>query len=198
MKLIILVLLMLMIMIPGASADTNVSVQIYENSNGVYFISVEDGGLQECDGDTCQIQVTNITTSRFSDDDIKDIARQVSLEIDMPGYNTTGLRDLFGTITAESRMADQSWQTKTFMPAVVGMQQCTLDLNNATNALSVLDAKFAGYDAEIQARQDSIDTLKKTVDLYFWFIVILGISTAVLIMYINNVFDVFIRSKRRQ
>lgn len=185
--LIIAFILLLLLLSPIAIADTDVTIQIFEDSSGDYFISVDDDELEECLDGTCIITVDNVTSSKLSSSDVRNIARQISLELnisDNTNFNTTELHALFNTVIEEKQMADRAWISTTWMPETMKYQNCTLELEQSKGALNTLDAKFAGYDGNIQAKQDTIDTLKSNLEIYKYLIMIL--TTAIFILLISK------------
>jgi hypothetical protein len=196
-----LIILTLLILLPIATADTNITIQIYEDSSGDYFISVNDEGLEECQGSTCNITIENSTMSKYSDSEIKDIARYISLELDIPDntdFNTTEMHALFKTVSEEKQMNDRAWIRETWMPTTMEYQNCTLELEQVKGALATLDARLGGHDREVKALEDNLENTAKTRDLYLGFDIIMGVAIAILILYINGVFDVLLKNKRRR
>lgn len=183
----ILIILAILFLLPSVLADTELTIQIFEDSNGDYFISVDDAGLEECNNGTCVITVNNVTSSKLSSSEIKTIARQISLELNISDnldFNTTELQAIFNTVIEEKQMADRAWIEKTWMPETMKYQNCTLELEQSKGALNTLDAKFAGYDGNIQAKQDTIDVLKSNMEIYKYLIMIL--TTAIFILLISK------------
>lgn len=199
-KTILLILILLCLIAPGA-ADTNLTIQIYEDSSGDYFISVNDEGLEECPAGICNITIENSTISKYSNSEIKDIARYISMELDISDntdFNSTKLHALFNTVIEEKQMADRAWISETWMPETIKYQNCTLELEQVKGSLATLDAKLGGHDREIKALEDNLINTAKTRDLYLGFAIILGTAVAALILYVNGVFDILLKNKRRR
>lgn len=197
----ILIILTLLLLLPVVTADTNITIQIYEDSSGDYFISVNDEGLEECQGSTCNITLENSTLSKYSDSEMKDIARYISMELDIPentGCNTTETYAVFNTVSEEKQMNDRAWIRETWMPTTMAYQNCTLELEQVRGALATLDAKLGGHDREVKALEDNLENTSKTRDLYLGFDIVMGVAIAILILYINGVFDVLLKNKRRR
>ena len=95
-------------------------------------------------------------------------------------------------------MADRAWISKTWMPETMKYQNCTAALNNCTGALTTLDVKLGGHDEEVKALNTNIVNVEKTRDFLFAFSIILDIAMGITILYINGVFDVLSKNKRRR
>ena len=57
----LLLIFVLLFMVVPVSADT-VDLEIWENSEGVFFVTVDDGELQECNGSICTIEIDGAVT----------------------------------------------------------------------------------------------------------------------------------------
>ena len=163
----------------------NVSVEIYQNSAGEYFLTINEGELQSCGNGICTIDINNVssTDTQLSNSDMKYIAQYTAMELgtfeqpdwsSFEGVNETQTRAILNDIIENTQAADRAWVEKTWMPAVLEYQNCTLELQEKKGALDTLDAKFAGYDAQIESKDSTIDTLKKNNDLYWTLIIFLS------------------------
>jgi hypothetical protein len=154
------------------SANVNVSLEIYRNSNDEYYVSIGGGELQECltgyDGNL---------TNDLSANDIQAIARRTAIELSLqniklntttnnpPPLNETTLKSILNNIIEEKQANDRAWIMKTWMPTTQDYQNCTLQLKQKDGALATLDAKFAGYDATLEARQAIIDGQNRELEM---------------------------------
>lgn len=180
----LLILLMLLMTCSVASAE-NVSVEIYQNSAGEYFLTINEGELQSCGNGFCTVNIDNVssTDTVLSTSDMRYIAQYTAIELgtfeqpdfsEFEGVNETAVRSILNDIIEDTQAADRAWIEKTWMPAVLQYQNCTLELQEKKGALDTLDAKFAGYDAQIEAKDSTIETLKKNNDLYWTLIILLS------------------------
>ena len=178
---------LLLLILPIATANTEVTIQIFEDSSGDYFISVDDADLKECLNGTCIITVDNVTSSKLSSSDVRNIARQISLELDISDnadFNTTELHALFNTVIEEKQMSDRAWISTTWMPETMKYQNCTLELEQSKGALATLDAKLGGHDIEVEGLKTTINILESNLEIYKYLIMIL--TTAIFILLISK------------
>lgn len=175
MRKLFIFLLFLGILMTSASAE-NVTVQIFENSDGVYFIEINDGELIEC-GDSCTVCVDNVTSgsTTLTKEDRVLIGKQVAAELhgQEEMFNTSEHYSITSDIVKGADADLMEWLKKNYMPTVEEFNNLTSKLEEKEAALKVLDAQFKGYDDTIKAHESEIETLKKNMDLYWYLIIIL-------------------------
>jgi len=176
----IALLVLMLTFCPLASAG-NVTIDIYENSDGVYFIEVNDGGLIACDGTQCTVDISNRSSAfTLSNDDIKAIARQTSAEIGT--LNTDGglseslLTEALANSDRESYDTLKAYIERTWMKSTVEYNNCTVELAESKGALSTLDAKFAVYDEQIKYKDIIIESHERDMKLYWGLVIILTLA----------------------
>lgn len=198
MKLFTFLLLFAILMMP-ASAE-NVTIEIFENSAGVYYISINDGEIIEC-GETCEVEIDNVTgtntSTTITKEDINRIAKQVSVEMygEEDAFNTTEFSLVVSDVVKGSDKDLMDWIKKTYMPTVEEHNNCTTLLAEKENALKVLNAQFKGYDDEIKAKNSELDTIKKNLDLY-WYIILILLTTSFILLIVKTDLIRAIREQR--
>ena len=180
-------------MVIPVSADT-VDLEIWENSEGVFFITVNDGELQECNSTICVVEIENSTMTdlSLSNGDIQYIAEYTSRQLQMDGFkpsgvdnsalNETMMRAIFWDIVAEKQADERAFITRTWMPAVEDYNNVSLALSQAEGAINNLNARFQGHDAVIESKDVTIDILEREADLKDTFIVVLFFGCAILLL----------------
>lgn len=187
------ILFLLLFMVIPVSADT-VDLEIWENSEGVFFITVNDGELQECNSTICVVEIENSTMTdlSLSNGDIQYIAEYTSRQLQMDGFkpsgvdnsalNETMMRAIFWDIVAEKQADERAFITRTWMPAVEDYNNVSLALSQAEGAINNLNARFQGHDAVIESKDVTIDILEREADLKDTFIVVLFFGCAILLL----------------
>lgn len=167
-------LLLLLLLLPfSASANDNVSIEIFLNSMSEYYVGVDGGSLQPCLSGMCNITVDrNITTgANISDDDIRKIALQTAAELRTVKFATDSLNKS-ETWAIMNDVAEKSFASYRDFGLVTMIPQQS-DFNNLSVKLAVEEGKVAklkadagGYTAKIQAKDVQIDLLKRKVSEY--------------------------------
>lgn len=179
----ILILLLLLLLPFSASADENVSLEIFLNSNNEYYVGVDGGSLQPCLSGMCNVTIDrNMTTNaNISDKDIRNIALQTATEINSLTFTTDSLNKSETTAIVNNVMEKRFASYKEFVMRTVIPQ--TSDFTNLSVKLAVEEGKVAklqadanGYTTQIQAKDTEIDLLNLKVDEYtFILLVVLGL-----------------------
>ena len=184
--------LLLFIAIP-VSADT-IDLEIWENSEGVFFITVNDGELQECNSTICVVEIENSTMTdlSLSNGDIQYIAEYTSRQLQIDGFkpsgvdnsnlNETMMRAIFWDIVAEKQADERAFITRTWMPAVEDYNNVSLALSQAEGALDTLNAQFKGHAVVVKGYDVTIGVLEREVELKNSFIVILFFGVLILLL----------------
>ena len=192
MRKLLFVLLILSVVMP-VSAET-VDLEIWENSEGVFFVTVDNGELQECNGTSCDVEIDldGTTSLSLSDGDIKYIAEYTSRQLTVDGFksvvadsnnvNESEMRAIFWDIVAEKQADERAFITRTWMPTVEEYNNMTVEVEQARGAIETLNAQFQGHDAVIESKDISIGILEREVELKGSFIVILFFGCAILLL----------------
>ena len=199
----LLLVFVLLFMVLPVSADT-VDLEIWENSDGVFFITVDNGELQECNGTICSVEIeqNGSTTISLSDGDIQYIAEYTSKQLIVDGFkssaidsdnlNETETRAIFWDVVAEWGYDNRAFTMKTWMPAVDEYNNMSIALTRANVTIDNLNVRFQGHDAVIESKDVTIDVLKREADVKNSFIVIFAFFCAILLLERSE----FIRSIR--
>lgn len=193
-KMVSLLILFLFLCVP-VSAGT-VDLEIWENSEGVFFITVDNGELQECNGSVCVVEIENVTatTLSLSDGDIKYIAEYTSTQLEIDGFkpygydlddnvlNETEMRAIFWDIVAEKQADERAFITRTWMPAVEDYNNMSLELGQTQGAINTLNAQFQGHAAVVESKDITIGVLEREATLKDSFIIILFFGCAILLL----------------
>ena len=190
----LLVLVLLFTVVP-VSADT-VDLEIWENSEGVFFITVNDGELQECNGTICLVEIDDntVTGLSLSDGDIQYIAEYTSKQLTVDGFkpsgyedgeggvNETRTREIMWDVVAEWGANERAFVTRTLMPSVEEYNNMSLEVEQTRGAIGTLNAQFQGHAAVVEGKDVTIGVLEREVDLKNSFIVILFFACAILLL----------------
>ena len=199
----LLLVFVLLFMVLPVSADT-VDLEIWENSEGVFFITVDNGELQECNGTICTVDIerNSSTTISLSDGDIQYIAEYTSKQLIVDGFkssaidsdnlNETETRAIFWDVVAEWGYDNRAFTMKTWMPAVDEYNNMSLELLQAQGALDTLNAQFQGHAAVLEGNEITIELLRSEIELRDAFIIVLVFFGAILLLERSE----FIRSIR--
>ena len=189
------ILFLLLFIAMPASAGT-VDLEIWENSEGVFFITVDNGELQECNGSVCVVEIGNntVTSLSLSDGDIKYIAEYTSTQLEIDGFkplgydsddgvlNETEMRAIFWDIVAEKQADERAFITRTWMPAVEDYNNMSLELGQTQGAINTLNAQFQGHAAVLESKDITIGVLEREATLKDSFIIILFFGCAILLL----------------
>ena len=201
-QIILSIFLILMLSIP-TNADT-VDLEIWENSEGVFFITVNDGELQECNGTICLVEIDDntVTGLSLSDGDIQYIAEYTSKQLTVDGFkpsvvdsyslNETEMRSIFWDIVAEKQADERAFITRTWMPTVEEYNNMSLEVEQTRGAIGTLNAQFQGHAAVVESKDITIELLISEIELKDAFIILLAFGCAILILERSE----FIRSIR--
>ena len=189
------ILFLLLFIAMPVSAGT-VDLEIWENSEGVFFITVDNGELQECNGSVCVVEIGNntVTSLSLSDGDIKYIAEYTSTQLEIDGFkpygydlddnvlNETEMRAIFWDIVAEKQADERAFITRTWMPAVEDYNNMSLDRGQTQGAINTLNAQFQGHAAVVESKDITIGVLEREATLKDSFIIILFFGCAILLL----------------
>jgi hypothetical protein len=166
-----ILLIFLLVMVPFASADT-ITMEVWENATGTYFVTVGDGNLQQCEGTICNVEIDDLD-SGMSNSDIEDLSTDLFTQLKADGFdsnsnelNESNVRAVMNDVYENQQKDERAWITNTWMPSQAQYMNCTIELEQKKGSLSALDAKFQGYDATLEAKEVTIDQLKRDVDMY--------------------------------
>ena len=185
--------LLLFIAMP-VSADT-VELEIWQDSGGLYYITVDNGELQECNDTICMVEIENntVTTLSLSDGDIRYIAEYTSKQLELDGFkpegadleggvNETITRAIMWDVVAEWGANERAYRDRTLMPEVEKFNNLTLKLAQAEGALDTVNARFAGHDAVVESKDVTIAVLEREAVLKDSFIILLAFGCAILLL----------------
>ena len=188
-----LIVFLLLFMVMPVSADT-VELEIWENSDGVFFITVDNGELQECNGTICAVEIENNTVASLSlsNGDIQYIAEYTSKQLVVDGFkpsvvdsdslNETTMRAIFWDIVAEKQADERAFITRTWMPTVEEYNNMSLEVEQKRGAIDTLNAQFKGHAVVVEGHEVTLGVLEREVDLKNSFIVILFFGIAILLL----------------
>ena len=192
-KALSLLMLFILMCVP-VSADT-FEIEIWEDSGGIYYVTVDNGELQECNDTICMVEIENntVTTLSLSDGDIRYIAEYTSKQLEIDGFkpegadleggvNETITRAIMWDVVAEWGANERAYRDRTLMPEVEKFNNLTLKLAQAEGALETTNARFAGHDAVVEGYKVSIGILEREDELKNGFIIILACSIIVLLL----------------
>ena len=179
----IMFLTFLILSIGVVSAET-VEFEIWENSEGVFFATVDGGALQACNGTICVVEVDNLSTSlSLSEGDMKYIARYTSSQLELDGFKTSGqsgdeinssiLRSVLMDVIEEKQADDHAYISKTWMPEVAKYNNLSIELEEKRGAVKVLDAKFQVHAAELALKDSDIAMKNREIAIYQPIVIIL-------------------------
>ena len=174
-----LILLLLLLLPFSASADENVSLEIFLNSNSEYYVGVDGGSLQPCLSGMCNVTIDrNMTTNaNISDKDIRNIALQTATEINSLTFTTDSLNKSETTAIVndvmEKRFASyKEFVMRTQMPQTSDFTNLSVELEKKKGEVNKLLADSEGYATKLQAQEVAIDLLNRKLDEYTFILVI--------------------------
>lgn len=184
MKFLIVFIILIGFLTTPVSAN-NVTLEIFQNMDGIYYVCIDDGDLIEC-GDSCSVNIDNVTgeATSITDADIKRIGKQVAVEM-------YGAEDIFNESIYYGKMSDivsgkfkdqQEWISVTWMPQKANLTELELLVSQKQSEINELNAKYQGHDATMSAKNAEIDTLKRETTAYFFGIMFLLIAIAVMVI----------------
>ena len=188
----LLLVLVLLFMVVPVSADT-VDLEIWENSEGVFFVTVNDGELQECNGSICVIEIGNGTLASLSlsNGDIQYIAEYTSKQLTVDGFksnvvdsenlNESEMRAIFWDIVAEKQADERAFITRTWMPTVEEYNNMSLEVEQTRGAIDTLNAQFQGHAAVVEGYKVTMRVLEREASLKNDAIVLLMFACAILV-----------------
>ena len=173
--LILLVLLSTLLVVP-VSAD-NVTIELFQNSQDVFFVQYNDELFECTEYDECTFEVANFTDNCTYDNgtvydlsikDKKEIAeytaQYIALEIDFSEYNN-GVNESFLTdslIVTRNEMIDSvnARTQNSFVPSVDEINAVKANLTEAQNQIIDLKAEASSHAIVIDAKDEKIATLE--------------------------------------
>ena len=174
-----LILLLLLLLPFSASADENVSLEIFLNSNNEYYVGVDGGSLQPCLSGMCNVTIDrNMTTdANISDKDIRNIALQTATEINSLTFTTDSLNKSETTAIVndvmEKRFASyKEFVMRTQMPQTNDFNNLSVELEKKKGEVNKLLADSEGYATKLQAQEVAIDLLNRKLDEYTFILMI--------------------------
>lgn len=176
----ILILLILLLIPLGASAGENVSMEIFLNSMGEYYIGVDGGSLQPCLTGRCNVTMDrNITTSmNMTDEDIRRIARYTATElkgftVTTDALNASETRDIVNDVGEKLFANHQTFEMQTVIPQQNEFNNLSVALALKKGEVNTLQQNANGYDTQIQALKSENELLKLKVDEYMFIIIVI-------------------------
>ena len=172
-----LILLLLLLLPFSASADENVSLEIFLNSMNEYYVGVDGGSLQPCLSGMCNVTINrNITTNaNISDDDIRKISMQTATELSTVTFATDSLNksdtwDVVNDVVEKRFAAHEQFTLTTEMPQQSDFTNISVALAIKEGEIATLQANANGYTTQIKTKDVEIGLLNRKVDEYTFFL----------------------------
>lgn len=166
---LVLFVIVSVLFISNVNAD-NVTFEILENSEGMYYISYGDD-LIACIDDECTFDIddysSNVTDYELSSRDINKIAQRVALEVNFPdhiGVNESFILTALGQNREDITDNLRSHTMNTVVPAVEEMDEFKNKLSTAEIRIVELESKEREYDIMVITKDVAIDTLEREND----------------------------------
>ena len=175
-----LILLLLLLLPFGASADDNVSLEIFLNSMNEYYVGVDGGSLQPCLSGMCNVTINrNITTNaNISDDDIRKISMQTATELSTVTFATDSLNksdtwDVVNDVVEKRFAAHEQFTLTTEMPQQSDFTNISVALAIKEGEVNTLQKQANGYDAQILSYKTTVGMLERKLDEYTFILLVI-------------------------
>ena len=175
-----LILLLLLLLPFSASADENVSLEIFLNSMNEYYVGVDGGSLQPCLSGMCNVTINrNITTNaNISDDDIRKISMQTATELSTVTFATDSLNksdtwDVVNDVVEKRFAAHEQFTLTTEMPQQSDFTNISVALAIKEGEVNTLQKQANGYDAQILSYKTTVGMLERKLDEYTFILLVM-------------------------
>lgn len=175
-----LILLLLLLLPFGASADDNVSLEIFLNSMNEYYVGVDGGSLQPCLSGMCNVTINrNITTNaNISDDDIRKISMQTATELSTVTFATDSLNksdtwNVVNDVVEKRFAAHEQFTLTTEMPQQSDFTNISVALAIKEGEVNTLQKQANGYDAQILSYKTTVGMLERKLDEYTFILLVI-------------------------
>ena len=175
-----LILLLLLLLPFSASADENVSLEIFLNSMNEYYVGVDGGSLQPCLSGMCNVTINrNITTNaNISDDDIRKISMQTATELSTVTFATDSLNksdtwNVVNDVVEKRFAAHEQFTLTTEMPQQSDFTNISVALAIKEGEVNTLQKQANGYDAQILSYKTTVGMLERKLDEYTFILLVM-------------------------
>ena len=177
MRALLLIVLLLAIFITPSAAD-NVTIELFQNSNDIFFVQYNNELFECTDDDECTFEVANFTDNctydngtgyDLSRNDMKRIAQYVALEIDTTGYtggvvNDSALTASLGNVREDITDNIRSYMDTTLIPTVAEFDELNQKLDIAEDEAGINKVKADAYDKQLLEDNEVIEVYKEKAD----------------------------------